>query len=484
MADDTSPSSETNSLDKPLSAAVRKRLQKYFEYGQDKQAKKDHDYAHSMYAQCVVADPANLVYVEAMLNNLTEKHKPKKKKAKIRSSRNAFKKAKSEKDWKATIAEGVELLKENPWDLTTLRGMAEASAGMRKEQDDERFNEIELRYLRTALDGNSKDIDLNRHCAESLARMGQFDQAIACWHRLEELLPGKGEAPQRISELTVLKNMKASGLLDEEGRPKEQAPATKPATAQPQTSSASSPSSAVEKDPRAQLEQAIVQAPTKVSNYLELAKLHESRGELQEAEGILRRALSVSGNEMKIAEHLEAVQVRRAKLQLARAEKQYAARKDSESQQQVLRMKEELNRLELGIYQARAERYPQDVRYRYELAIRLKRAKNYREAIKYFEEAAAEAKLAASARVQQGECFQQLRRYQEAMHAYQASVKLSRGEAGDVEKLALYRAGALAMGLKNWILAQDLLQKLLKIAPDYLDAAARLDKLQKMEETQ
>ena len=120
--------------------------------------------------------------------------------------------------------------------------------------------------------------------------------------------------------------------------------------------------------------------PTELANYLELAKLHEGNDELQEAEGILRRALSVSGNDLKVRERLEAVQVRRAKHQVASAEKQFAAKRDEESQQLVLQMREQLNRLELGIYQSRSERYPDERRYRYELAVRLKRAKNFEEA--------------------------------------------------------------------------------------------------------
>ena len=68
--------------------------------------------------------------------------------------------------------------------------------------------------------------------------------------------------------------------------------------------------------------------------------------------------------------------------------------------------------------------------------------------------------------------------------AYQSAVKLTQQESGEVRKLALFRAGALAMGLKNWILAQDLLEKLSKIDPNYQDVAGRLDKLRKMDQTQ
>ena len=66
---------------KPISPTLRKRLQKYYGYGTQKQKEGDYDYAHAMFSQCVVADPANLLYVESMLNNLIAKYRGKKKKA-------------------------------------------------------------------------------------------------------------------------------------------------------------------------------------------------------------------------------------------------------------------------------------------------------------------------------------------------------------------------------------------------------------------
>ena len=50
-------------------------------------------------------------------------------------------------------------------------------------------------------DANPKDAETSRHCAESLARMGQFDQAIACWHRVEQLQGESAETKKMISHL-------------------------------------------------------------------------------------------------------------------------------------------------------------------------------------------------------------------------------------------------------------------------------------------
>ena len=478
---------------KPITPTLRKRLQKYYGYGAQKQKDGDFDYAHAMFSQCAVADPANITYVESMLNNLFAKYRGQKKKPKVRLNRNNFKKAISQEDWLQVLKLGPEFLEQNPWDVTTLRGMAQACAGLR--QHDEQFNDIELRYLRTALDASPKDIDVNKHCAESLARMGQFDQAIACWHRIEELSSNKSDAQQQISELTVLKNMRANGMLDETSG--SQIVAAKPKGSD-QAKDEASDSQAVEADDSAddtaissstgdsgvdELEEEIARNPAEVMNYVKLARLHEVQGDLLSAEAVLRRAMSVSGNDLRISERLETIQILQGRRQLKTAENQYQKAPTEDHRELVQRLKTELNRLELGIYNNRAQRYPDKLKYRYELAICLKRAGNFKEAADYFQQAGEEPQLAAAATVQRGECLQQVRQYQEAMQCYLGVANRAENVPVEVQKLAYYRAGVLAMGLKDQHQASQLLGQLADLDSNYRDVRARLDKLKKMGDT-
>jgi tetratricopeptide (TPR) repeat protein len=489
--------SSASAILKLISPTLRKRLQKYFGFGTQKQKEGDYDYAHAMFGQCVVADPANSVYVESMLNNLIAKYRGQKKKPKVRSNRSHFKKSVAEKDWMAVLKQGPDLLEQNPSDVPTLRGLAEACAALR--HLDERFNDIELRYLRTALGANPKDLDVNKHCAESLARMGQFDQAIACWHRIEELSANKEYAQERISELTVLKNMRANGLLDE-GSPHPVGGSTNGGMPSGSTTDsairgdsekgdsekvAAGPKKAPAKQVTiASLEQEVAENPAEVDNYLALARLYEAKDELVDAERVLRRASAVSGNDLKVSERLEGIQVRRARKQLAIAEAQQEANPSDDHRELVQRMKVELNRLELGIYNSRSERYPDQMTYRFELAVCLKRAGNFREAAKTFEEASAEKRLLPACTLQRGECLQQLRQYQEAMGCYlkAAAAVDNSGDTknADIEKLALYRAGVLAMGLKDQHQARQLFQQLAAKDSGFRDVNARLDKLKNM----
>ena len=106
----------------------------------------------------------------------------------------AFRKAVARKDWPVVFKLGPDLLKTNPWEVSTLRGLAEAAAAIGA-------HDVELRYLKNALDANPKDAEVNKHCAISLARIGQFDQAISCWQRVDEAKRGDLEAQRMITEL-------------------------------------------------------------------------------------------------------------------------------------------------------------------------------------------------------------------------------------------------------------------------------------------
>ncbi len=502
-----------------IAESIRTRLEQFVQFGKDKQKVEDYGYAHSMFSQCVVKDPSNLGYVEMMLANLQLQFEGKKKKCKVKESRAPFKKAISEanesvkaddletaeKKWRKVLKLGPGLLKDNPWDIPTLRGMAEACAFFR-------FNEVELRYLKNALESNSQDVEVNKHCATSLARMGQFDQAIACWHRIED--KAKSQALKMISDLTVAKTQFRSGNIDEEGLarllnvvPIAKAPsaaqrmaaaATAAAEAEAAASNDDSEDENSEPKPAAKartlakpeeppapatkedLEKRISSRPEDVENYLELADMHSAAGEYREAEQVLRRALPVSGGDLAVHEKLEKAQVKRSKAYLLRAEKKAKEESSEDAKEQVDKIRRQHLRLELDIYSARAERYPDDAKLKYEVGVRLKKFENFEEAVKYFKEAEADPACKAASLLYHGECLQQMRQYTAALQAYERAAGVTPSENSaeqDIHRLALYRAGVLAIGLKDTERAQKWLKSLIGIAPDYRDAASRLDKL-------
>lgn len=187
------PEDRSENAAAPTSRRER-RLAECFQRGvQVASGEKNYDYAHAMFAECVLHDPGNQQFVEALIKNVRART-PRPPKWRLGGGHRGLRQAAQRQDWPAVIRVGVERLKDDPWDVAALRAMAEASAALH-------HNEVELVYLKQALDAAPKNADVNRHCARSLARMGQFDQAIACWHRVETLQPQDAEAAKMISLL-------------------------------------------------------------------------------------------------------------------------------------------------------------------------------------------------------------------------------------------------------------------------------------------
>ena len=487
-ADNLAESTATDTM----SPSKRKRLQQCFERANElaNKDKPDFDYAHDLYSQAVVNDPGNLVYVEAMLSNLQKKFKNNKKGSRFSfGGKKAFKEAVAEEDWKAIFKEGLELLKSNPWDTQTLREIARACAF-------NRYNEVELRYLKNALDGKPKDVEVNRHCAQSLARMGQFDMAIACWNRVAEKTKSE-EAEKMMSELTLAKTMGMPASVEAIGatgdRPMSPMPQAAPTEAdEPQSAGEAieeGPSEAVDEQPeeeprreivlndRQKLEKAIREDPGEIENYLRLAELHSAERRYPDAEKVLADAIKAIGASLKLELAFEDAQIRSAKARVAIAEQRAASAKSDESMELVSKLRNDLNRLELDIYEKRCQRYPERHRLRYDLGVRLRRSGNFLEAIKAYEVARQDESSRVAATLEMGECWQQLKQYSKALKCYQAAISESTELDGDRQKLALYRGAVLAAAVKKPDWARKWFQQLLELDSDFKDAAARLDKL-------
>jgi len=472
-----------------MSPGKRKKLQQCFERANElaHKDKPDFDYAHDLYSQAVLNDPGNLVYVEAMLDNLQRKYKNNKKGGRFNfGGRKAFKAAVADEDWDEIFSEGIEILQTNPWDTQALREMARACAF-------NRYNEVELRYLKNALDGKPKDVEVNRHCAQSLARMGQFDMAISCWNRVDEKTKSD-EAERMMSELTVAKTMAQPVSLEAIGalgdRPMAPKPTAAPAEgeAAPESEEATEEQAAEETpaeeektkialNERQQLERAIEAKPTDIENYFKLAELHTNERRYKDAEKVFAKAMTAVGPTLKLETAYEDSQILHSRARVAIAEQRDASTKTEESKDLVQKMRSDLNRLELDIFDKRARRYPDQLRMKFELGLRLRRAGNHLEATKAFDEARKDPNCLVAATLEMGECWQQLKQYAKALKCYQIAIQESSEVDGERQKRALYRGAILAGATKQVDQAKLWFEELLKIDSGYKDAAARLDKL-------
>lgn len=482
-----------------ISPAQRQRLQKCFEQGRQlsTREKPGYDYAHTLFSECVVADPGNLLYVEALLDNLVRKHHGNKKGQLLSGfggARAALKKAAAKGDWQEVLALGPDALRANPWDVPTLRSLAKACEA-------HHHHEVELRYLKNALDAHPNDVEVNRHYAESLARRGHFDQAIACWVRVEEFgkARDKDEAPKRISELTIERARGLSGLPGKVvALPKVHAPGdgeraepeepTAPTTSMPEevdeTTAIPQHASLAPGDAndefRHSLEKAIAANPTDAGSYLLLADLLADAHQFDQAERLLHLGLAAAGKHLAILERLEDLQIERAAHQVAVAEKRAAAQDTEAARRLVVDLKHELNRVEMGIFRQRVDRYPHDRELPFELGLRLKRAGNWEEAAECFRQVVEQGPHQAAAALELGESLQQLKRFHDALHSYERAIDAAGEEHPIYRKKSLYRAGILATGMRQLDKAEAWLRELLALDSEYKDVPARLDKIQKI----
>ena len=162
------------------------------------------------------------------------------------------------------------MLKLNPWDKGALMEMASACEALDLE-------DCQLRYLKAALEVDIKDPEVNRVAGRTLGKLGKFDDAIVCWHRVQQAKPQDEEARRAIGDLAVEKTIKHAGYEDAESST--EVMADKQAQAERQGSASS------RLTPEQQLEKQIAKDPANTSLYLQLAEFHSAGGALRSGRG-------------------------------------------------------------------------------------------------------------------------------------------------------------------------------------------------------
>jgi tetratricopeptide (TPR) repeat protein len=457
-----------------------------YEHGTRCVEKSDYDYATQLFSQCVVEDPGNLVYLQSFFANLQKKYNNNKSGARmasitIRSHRSALTRAAGKGEWNKALQEGCKALAINPWDIPTLLAMAQACHELK-------LDESQLFLLRWALDANPKDIAANRQAALTLQRMGQFDQAIACWHRIEQAKPHDEEALQAISRLSVEKTIHEGGYDSESLLHANTAGSTTRISVAHYAKGAKrdEPEDADEEasqqlTPAERYQRAIAKDPSDLQAYYQLAELYGREHRYTEAEQVLEKALQVSGGgDLTVRERIEDILMRRARYQQAIAERHYQEDPTDENKHLAARMKTQASQLELETYAAKVDRDPANVRLKFELATRLKKAGKPKEAIPLLQAARNDPQRKTQVLVELGECFQRIEQYKLALSSYEQAIEACQEPDSETRRLALYRAGVLATGMREFDRAEKYLTELAGLDFAYRDVADRLDKLNQL----
>lgn len=447
------PESQPNRRE-PLTPAKRKRLQKIFEHASKQMAQENHDYATELFEQCVLGDPSNPIYVQNYVGNLQKKYNNNKTGSKLaqlkeRGARSAAKKALSQGQWDEVVRHGLKVLKVNPWDVPALTAMATAA-------ENSGDDEVELYYLKWALDANPKDPNVNRQCANALAARGEFDQAIACWHRVEQARPGEEEAQREIARLAVEKTILKGGYDDREGA-KRLAGQRK---AQPQLRQR-------EISDEERLRQKVDQHPDELANYDELAQFYISKENYQAAEEVLAKAYEISDGDLDVRDRWQDAELRHLRQQVAQAS-------DEQSRKKLLRL---FHEKDLQVHKERCQRFPHNLSFRFDLGLRYQKIRQYNEAIREFQQARNDVARKGRCMLHLGQCFEAIDQYRLAMTHYQSAIEEIPDREEAHKKEALHRAGKLALVLKDVDTAEEHLTSLAELDFAYQDVSTLLDKI-------
>jgi tetratricopeptide (TPR) repeat protein len=473
MATDESaskPAAEGPQKREPLSPVQKKRLQQCFERAGKVMAQESYDYNYvaELLTTCVLGDPSNEAYSVAFVENLQKRYKNNRKGAPLAGfkeggARKAIKKAEAAGQWDEMLKNGLQVLKVNPWDVHTLRALGTAA----KNSGD--FLS-EMRWLKFALEANAKDVETNIQCAKALAERSQFDQAIACWHRVEQLRPDDDEPQRAISELTVRKTMARGGY--EEDKKKPTAPKAAAAQAAAEAETAKAEAEAEEHS----LRRKILKDPKNMANHFELAEALRNKGRFADAEEVYSKAYEVSGHDPEVRERWIDVQLQRARAETVDARNR---RKDSpEAEQEYRRLHKDLNDKEMQRAKFLCDRYPNNLRFKYDLALVYRLMGKYGEAIKEFQAARNDPRCKGLCLLGMGQCFQAIKQGRLAMQHFELAVQEIPDRDADNKKEALYLAAKMAMDeLKDSKLAEKHLSVLAGIDFSYKDVADLLAKI-------
>ena len=207
---------------------LRRRLQQRYEEAVRhlNQQPTDHARVHELLAECLRADPGNILYLDALLANLRQWQPS----SQDRDNWFRWWKSSGGKSTEYSVlstqyfADGAidqiiaqrlllrapELLHDGFNDSATLVGLAAACAASD-------FDQAEVRYLQTARQAASEDVDVLRLLARTLTRQGNFEETALLWPKLQSQQPD-AESQQAIADLQAEKNYEsADRLLAEAG---------------------------------------------------------------------------------------------------------------------------------------------------------------------------------------------------------------------------------------------------------------------------
>jgi tetratricopeptide (TPR) repeat protein len=262
------------------------------------------------------------------------------------------------------------------------------------------------------------DMASERAAARALFDQNNYDKALACCRRMEDLDVRDEDAPRLLAEIVVAQSRDAGGL-QKDGRllrrlkprpPKTEPPLVRP----PIPGTTSGPSLTIIQ----QLEAAIRDRPSIPDAYLQLAQAYLDKDRDYDAERLLSKGREATDHDFRVQTMWEEVSMLRHARRVAIAQDELKANDNPQTRQSLADATKDRDKAELDIFRGRVKRQGADAAAHYGLGVRLQRAERIRDACDHLEKALADADMCAPAALALGHCLRQLDDVSGAMRNY------------------------------------------------------------------
>ncbi len=420
----------------------RRELAVAYEHGRRLSQAGRFEDAHTVFQQCIERDPGRLRPIDAMLQNLVDLHRVAPPSWTGRWTDSAAKRlsqACRREDWLDALRHAPSALRARGPSWPLLRSLAHAA-------QQAKLPDVELRYWHAVLEHDAANLETLNEAAFGFAWQGAFADARECWVRIRKIDPNHRQARDRLDIL---------GRFGEPGQ--------------------------------AELAKMWLSQSGDQIGVEWFSMLEEWAGQMlfDAAEVLLQAAAETSAGGWTAQERADGLEVQRKSAQLAIAIRFAELEQSERANELAHRLAEDLNRLELGLFDRRSQRFPGEPRWRLELARRLRVAEMYYQAAEQFEMAAT-AETAAECMLEQGECLQKVCQFERALKCYLAAVDLlderepraaTGGDCGELCVRGWRRLAVLSEAMGRTEHARRSLTWLLQHSPEDQQLRARLDKL-------
>lgn len=454
----------------------RQTAETFFQYGNDAVLKSNLDYAIDMFGQACRLVPDELKYRIALRGVARKKFNNDPSKlgmlaaARNKPLRMLASQARSKGKFDQALETCEKAFLNHPWDVAIAREAAEVAEVADKLVLAEWFLE--------SVQDQAKDVDFFRQIAHIHELNEHWQKAIFAWETVRKMVPDDEDASRMINALSAKSTMQKGKYTEAIDRSVQTREAEAVASAKEAQRAKLDELKQKQLTPEQKWVQSIKTDPTNVTPYLLLADSFKKKGQLDEAEKVIKQGLKAVERDSALLAAYSEVRLARLNNAIEKLTARHQARPhDPEPKadlDKALKLKSDYEIKEL---RRRVEFQPAELPLRLELGLALAKAGRHDDAIGEFQQAGGDPELKIQALYNAGLSFEANQAYKLAERSYLEALRSIDLDDKDNFKAIHYRLGRVAEAVENYQAAEEHYNEVAAIDYSYLDVAKRLRNL-------